>query len=163
MALTGAGLIYHLHFDFRGPVRHDLYCSAQLHVGFKERAERGMLSVRLGSWSWWRWRWRQGQLSPASPRAVCQVPNAKEMRNFCLCSSAFHLNKLITFILMRSKSVSELRLVQRTITHWRLKQTAWNIQGVLSSCCLSISVEEESAHRTIPEHLHHLQTALKCF
>lgn len=41
MALTGAGLIYHLRFDFRGPVRHDLYCSAQLHVGFRERAERG--------------------------------------------------------------------------------------------------------------------------
>lgn len=40
MALTGVGLIYHLCFDFRGLVRHDLYRSAQLHVGFKERAER---------------------------------------------------------------------------------------------------------------------------
>lgn len=49
MALTGIGLIYHLCSDFRGPVRHDLYCSAQLHVGFKERAERGGCCAAAGA------------------------------------------------------------------------------------------------------------------
>lgn len=58
-----------------------------------------------------------GTAESCQPRTVCQVPSAKEMRNFCLCNPAFHLNNLITVTLMRSKSGSEPRLVYHAIMH----------------------------------------------
>lgn len=81
-----------------------------------ESQERGMFSVYLGSHSWWTWRWRQGQPNPASLSTVCQVPNAKGMGNFCLCSPALHWNNPITLALTRSESGSEHRPVWHTIS-----------------------------------------------